>query len=250
METAHQTQSCDTFKIGPDRITLSGPNVIIDARHEMPDWQVREFSRIPIYFRDQKYFLRQKTPNKRPYAIRYLLEPWPKDNREIARSSLAYDEESVTRRESELRGGRIDEIIRVPLLLLYPFLGMLWSGTKQKLIRFGFVPRTITGLSIFFTLSLVVVQGTFAKLLIFTTLRSHQVVMGGMLRAFIGHEYVSLGPLQIRVLWLDVVLLLALLSDCVIRYSQHLREVESPWGFLEWLTCLLPRKKPVPITLR
>jgi hypothetical protein len=40
-----------------------------------------------------------------------------------------------------------------------------------------------------------------------------------------------------------VALFVFLVLDVIIRYSQHLREVDSPWGFLEWLTCLVRRKK-------
>src|SRR2546427_5407430 len=103
METALQSQAPETIKIGPDRVTLSGPQVIIDAAHEMADWKVREYARIPIYFRDEKYLLRQKTAAERPYAQRYVLEPWPADDRENPRSTLVYDEETVAQREAEIK---------------------------------------------------------------------------------------------------------------------------------------------------
>ena len=159
METAQQTQVPEMLKVGPDRVTFSGNQVLIDAAHEMADWKVREYARIPIYFRDQKYFLRQKTAAQRPYAQRYVLEPWPEDNQEMARSTLVYDEETVAQREAEINGGRIDDLARAALLLVYPLLGMLWSGTKEKLVRFGFVPRSITGVSIFASFALALLQG-------------------------------------------------------------------------------------------
>ena len=243
METAQQTQAPEMLKVGLDRVTFSGNQVLIDTAHEMADWKVREYARIPIYFRDQKYFLRQKTAAQRPYAQRYVLEPWPADNQEMARSTLVYDEDTVAQREAEIKGGRIDDLARAALLLVYPLLGMLWSGTKEKLVRFGFVPRSITGVSIFASFALALLQGAFAKLLIMSSLRSGHVVLGGMLRAFWGNDYLGFGAFQVRVLWLDCALFVLFLVDSIIRYSQHLRDVESPWGFAEWLTRLVPGNK-------
>lgn len=244
METTLTTPPpSETVKIGPDLVTISEQQVIIDAVHEMPDWQVREYARIPIYFRDKKYFLRQKGPAPKPYARRYILDPWPADDHQITRSSLTYDEETVAQREGGIRTDHVNDAVHAMLILFYPVLGFLWSKTKEKLPRFGFAPRPITAVSIFATFGLFLTQLAFAKLLMMTSLRTGQVVIGGMIRAFSDHEFLSLGPLQIRVLWLDVVLLVVLLLDCLIRYTQYLRDPESHWGFLEWLTCLRPGRK-------
>jgi len=59
METAQECPKTETIKVGPDQVTMEGKQVIIDARHLMPDWQVREYARIPVYFQEKKYFLRQ-----------------------------------------------------------------------------------------------------------------------------------------------------------------------------------------------
>jgi hypothetical protein len=244
METPPQSQASETIKVGPDLVTVTDREVIIDATHEMPDWQVRGFTRAPIYFRDKKYFLRQQEAGQRPYAVRYILDPWPEGYTQAVRSFFTYDEEAVAQREAGVKSGHIDDIGRAVLIIFYPLLGMLWSGTKEKLVRFGFVPRTITGVSIFVSFGLFLLQGVFAKLQIMTSLRTGKIVIGGMIRAFYGEDYLNLGLFDVRVLWLDVVVLVVVFLDVLIRYSQHLRgDEESPWGFAEWLTCLIPSRK-------
>jgi len=72
-------------------------------------------------------------------------------------------------------------------------------------------------------------------MLIFRSLRAHDVVIGGVLRAFIGEDYLSVGNYDISVLCLDIILLLLLVADVLVRYSHHLKDEEPYWGFLEWL---------------
>jgi len=242
METTNQSPATETIPVGPDLVTITGSQVTIDALHEMPDWQVRGFTRIPVYFGDRKYFLREKTEGQKPYAVRYFLEPWPDDYKQ-PKTFISYDEEAVAEREAAIKSGRVDDLGRAVLILLYPFLGMLWSRTKEKLVRFGFVSRSITGVSIFTTFGLMLLEGVFAKMLIMTSLRTGKIVIGGMVRAFAQSDYLNLGLFQIRLVWVDVALFVCLFLDCIIRYSQHLRDVESPWGFMEWITCLFRGKK-------
>jgi hypothetical protein len=233
-----------TITVGPDRVTVTDREVIIDATHEMPDWEVRDFTRAPIYFREKKYFLRRTEAGQRPYAVRYVLDPWPEAYSQTIRSFYTYDEEAVAQREATVKSGRVDDIGRAALIMFYPFLGMLWSGTKEKLIRFGFVPRSITGISIFVSFGLFLLQGVFAKVQIMTSLRTGKIVLGGMIRAFYGQDTLNLWLFDFPILWLDVALLVMLLLDVLIRYSQHLRgDEESPWGFGEWLICLVPGQK-------
>src|SRR5258706_16147856 len=125
MEEAQPPVKSETIKVGPDQVTITPTQVLIDARHIMADWQVREYARIPIYFRDKKYFLRQKIAGQKPYAMRYILEPWPEDNREIPRSTLDYNEEVVAAREGAIRGSHFEDVGRAALLLFFPFVGML-----------------------------------------------------------------------------------------------------------------------------
>src|SRR5262245_5579460 len=224
-------------------MTINGKQVTIDALHEMPDWQVREFARVPVYIEDWKFFLRERLPGKKPYAARYILERWPEDCKEPCKTFLSYDEAAVAEREASIKSGRTDDIGRAVLMLFYPVLGMLWSGTKEKLVRFGFVPRSITGISIFTTFGLMLLQAVFAKVLIFTSLRTGNIVLGGMIRAFANTDYLNLGFFQVRLLWMDVALFVCLLLDVIIRYSQHLRDAENGWGFMEWIKCLIRREK-------
>ena len=63
--------------IGRDHLTITADHVVIDAAREMPDWQVREFKRVPIFLGELKFFLRQKVQGAPPFAMRYLLERWP-----------------------------------------------------------------------------------------------------------------------------------------------------------------------------
>lgn len=235
----------EIINVGPDKLTITAQQVTIDAAHEMPDWEVREFSPIPIYLGDEKYFLRQRAPGERPYAMRYILEPWPDNRTTSATGWLTYDEETVAQRESAITKGRFEDVARAFLILFYPFLGLLWSGTKDKLARMGFVPRNLTGISIMLCFGVVLLDGVFAKMLLMGSMKTGTVAVGGIIRSFYGQDFFSLGALQIPVLWVDVALFVALVLDVLVRYSQHLREADSPWGFLEWL---VPRKKAQPTT--
>src|SRR5579864_2424192 len=69
-------QAAKELEIGPDKVTVTEDLVTIDAKHEMPDWKVRTFKVIPIYFEDKKYYLAEKRQGEKPYAVRYLLRPW------------------------------------------------------------------------------------------------------------------------------------------------------------------------------
>ena len=242
METKEQVGGQETVKIGPDVVTISGDRVTIDAKHAMADWQVREFSPMPIYFRDKKYLLVRKTEGQKPFAMRYILEPW-RDGTPAGNVTFSYDAETVAQREGAVRGGHVDDVGRAALIFLYPFLGLLWSGTKERLRRFGFDSRGITGISIFVVFGLVLLDLVFAKTLIFRSLKAGDVVIGGMLRAFSGIDAVELGPIAIQMLWLDILLLVLLFTDMLVRYSHHLRDEEPYWGFCEWITCLGSRKK-------
>lgn len=245
METIEQGAATETLKVGADVVTITGDRVTIDAKHAMPDWQVREFSPMPIYFRDKKYMLRRKIAGEKPFAIRYFLEPW-REGTPQGNCTFSYDEETVTQREAALRSGHVDDVGRAALVFLYPFLGLLWSRSKEKLRRFGFDPRTLTAVSIFVVFGLVLLELVFAKMLIFKSLKSGDVVIGGMLRAFTGVDALDFGFVVIQMLWFDIALFLLLLGDVLIRYSHHLHGEEPFWGFLEWLT-VRRRKSPINI---
>src|SRR5579872_4855079 len=244
MDAPGQSELTEVIKIGRDRITITGGQVIIDAAREMPDWKVREFNPLAVYFRGGKYVLRVRTAAEHPYAKRYILEPWTADSGEVARNFVTYDEEAVAEREGAVRSGRVDALVRAVLILFYPLLGLLWSNTKEKLNRFGFISRSLTGASIMMTFLLLLMEGVFAQILISASLRSGRLTIGGMLRAAYGHDELHLGPLSVRVVWLDAGLFVLMLLDCVIRYGQHLKnDDDPPWGFLEWMTGIFRRKE-------
>ena len=239
METIEQIEAKETVKIGPDVVTITGDKVVIDAKHEMPDWQVREYAPAPIYFRDKKYFLRRKVAGEKPFKVRYHMEPW-REGVAQGKVTFTYDAETVAQREGELRGGRLDDAGRAGLIFFYPVLGLLWSEPKEKLRRFGFDPRGVTGISIFLVFGIALLDLVFAKAMIFKGLKSGDVGIGGILKAFSGADYLAIGSLQIQMLWVDVVVFILLILDVLVRYSHHLKDEEPYYGFLEWL---FPRRK-------
>lgn len=240
MESAPPPTS-ETIQIGPDKVTV-GEEVIIEARHPFPDWQIREFRRNPILFQERKYYLRRKEAATQPYAIRYVLAPWDDSCSGGSGCEYAYDAEAVADRDHAVKNEHYEMVIRACLLLFYPLLGLLWSKTKDRLTRFCFVPRTITGVSVMFVFGLALLDGIFAKMLMVGSMRSGQLALGGIVRVFYGHDYINLFFCNLSVFWLDVVLFVLMVCDCVIRYGQHMGETQEPWGFLEWMKCFLPRK--------
>src|SRR5262245_5944757 len=91
--------SARVIQVGPDRVTISGSEVIIEAKRAMPDWEVRELNPIPLYFEDKKFFLVEKRKAAAPYAVRYLLHPWPEDQSIGTKLFYSYDAEAVAERE-------------------------------------------------------------------------------------------------------------------------------------------------------
>jgi len=228
METGTAPQ--ETLWVGKDQLTITGDYVIIDAAHEIDDWTVREFQRVPIFLGEFKFFLRQKTPGQRPFAMRYLLERWPDDAHfATAPVSFTYDEQFVAERDAEHGRLKRYENLGRGLMCLYPFLGFLWSGTKKKLVPAGFVPRSITGVSVFTCVCLLLLQGTFIRMRL------------GLFTLLFGKVH----RLEVGLLGLDYLLFAFMIVDIVLRFDQHLKNnTEFPWGFGEWLTKPF-RRKPI-----
>ena len=235
IETQSNPQSPRMLQIGPDRVTVADGEVTIHAKNRMPDWEVRDLNPIPIYFEDKKYDLVQAVKAEPPYAVRYLLHPWPEGHVSGAKAFWSYDQESVNEREASSRSGTRDEIIRMGLLPFYPFLGLLWSKMQERLERFGFVARNITGVSIFTVFCMAFAQGVFAVVMIQASVRSGKIMLGGMVRALVAENNLHVGPVSIPFALLDVLLLLACIADVLVRYSRYLREDQWNGGFLEWL---------------
>ena len=239
------TKSERVIRVGLDRVTVTDNEVVIEARHEMPDWKVQELNTPAVYFEDKKYFLADKGAAQPPYALRYVLRPWPEGKAANAKLFHTYDADAVWERDSSRRGEALNEVAWACLLPLYPFLGLLWSGSQQRLVRFGFVPRTITGVSIMVNFGLMLAQGAFMALLLFASARSGKMMIDGMIRAFMNQNYLQIGSVSVPVAVFDVLLGLVFLVDVCMRYSHFLREDQWTGGFFEWLVLRsLRRKKP------
>jgi hypothetical protein len=153
--------------------------------------------------------------------MRYILQRWPEDaDFDAAAFSFTYDEQFVAERDAEhARNARYEKLGRI-LICLYPLLGFLWSGTKKKLVPAGFIPRSITGVSIFTCICLLLLQGTFMRMRI----------------GFITLVFGNLSRLNFELLVADYVLFGLMLLDIIFRFDQHIKNVEYPWGFCEWIT--------------
>jgi hypothetical protein len=223
------------IRIGPDRVTITDNEVVVEAKHETNDWEVRTNNTPAIYFREKKYLLLEKGQAQPPYKIRYVLQPWPAGKIPNPKLFLTYGEDTVAERDSSRRGEALNSVVWVCLLPLYPFLGLLWSGTQQRLNRFGFVPRTITGLSIFTSFGMVLIQGVFVVVTINASMRFGKIMVGGIFGAMMGQASLHVGPVSIPVFPLDALLVLSCLVDLCVRYTRYLREDQWTGGFLEWL---------------
>jgi hypothetical protein len=174
-----------------------------------------------------------------------VMLPWPSDLTTCAKGFHSYDAETVAARDRQHKGGQRDDLVRALLLPLYPILGFLWSGSQKRLARFGFAPHSISGVSIFTSFCLLFAQGVFAVVLINTSIRTGKIVVGGFISAMASGHPLRLGPISIPVMLFDVALLIALMADVAIRYTEYLREDEWAGGFLEWL-----KPRPIGDTLK
>jgi len=235
---AEQVENTDVrlIRIGPDQVAVSESKLVIDARHEMPEWEVHRGLRPPsVYFEDQRWLLIDKLPGEKPYAFRYVLKPWPPGKESNPNQFFDYNLEAVKERDAGVRGDLSDTLIWTALLPLYPFLGLLWSRTQERLVRFGYIPRTLTGISIFATFCFIFAQLVMTAVMLNGSARSGQMMIGGIIVALSGHNYLPLGPVHFPLGILDAFFLLAGGADMALRYTHFLRETEWTGGFLEWL---------------
>lgn len=205
-----------SLQIGSDQVTFESDCVIIHATESM-DWPIREFCKVPIWFRDQKYYLRSKQTGQPPHAMIYELAPWPADLHDQSPKHITYDESYVTERNRLAGSVRKHDRAYYILVLFYPLLGLAWSGFKNRtLARCGFDPQSITSASIFLIFSLCVLETVFV----------------GWLRAgFFAYLFHSA-----TIVAVDWILLLLFGFDSVIRYARLLRDdMDKRWGFCEWL---------------
>lgn len=201
--------------IGPDQVFIEDDAIVILARHEIRDWQVREFARQAIFLQGNKYFLRRRVRVRPPFAFRYELSPWPEDYREPLRESFVYDEAFVRERDRHAGREQVHIVVWYILVPLSPLLGLCWSRFKERVLQpAGFPAISITSASTMFTFLVAIAYGI-----------------------WLGY----LGGWTVRgcVLWL------VLLLDCGVRYGQVIRGDDVPDGFLEWaFRPLLRLRKP------
>ena len=209
------------MNIGRDEVCFKGECVVIHAAEAM-DWPVREFCKVPIWFQGRKYYLRSKRSGEQPRPILYELWPWPSDLHEASPHAVVYDEAYVLERDEGAARTRRYQRVYLALLPFYPFLGLLWSGFKDRVLSpLGLEPGSITKTSIVLTFNLFVVEGIFVGWL-----------AGGILTYFLGRP--ALRPV-------DWVLMLLLGADSAMRFGQTIKlDVRQHWGFCEWLW---PRKR-------
>lgn len=205
----------DSVEFGADRVVVRGGGVVIYAAREMEDWQVREFCRIPVFFRGRKYYLKRRSRVDPPYVMAYELELWPTEFQGESTLSITYDERHVAQRDRQAKSEGRDEIVHAALLTVYPLLGFFWSDFKDhKLERFGFHPRSITEASLYVQLAFVVCEVVFLVL-----------VHTGFFDAVLHRAGTPV----------DVLLLLLCVVDALVRGNQVFRGEERPDGFLEWV---------------
>ncbi len=211
------------LEVGPDKVHLIGNEVTVFAMRAIPDWTLREFCRVPIYFQGNKYYLLRKTPGPRPYAMHYQLAPWHPDLGTESGRSIEYNEEYVAQREAQFRSDRREEHMHPALMCLYPLLGICWSRFKVRALGpRGFEPLSITGASV---------------MLLFACWMAESVFV-----LYFHLGFLALIFSRVWLLWVDRLLFVLLPIDCAIRYGKVLEGSESPPGFLEWAWRIVARK--------
>src|SRR6266478_6201505 len=204
------------MNIGPDEVAFEGERVIIRAAGPM-DWPVREFCKVPILFQGRKYYLRESRKTKQLRPVVYELWPWPADLHEASPCTVVYDAAYAVERDKAAAKARRLHRIYLALIPLYPFLGLLWSGFKSRVLSpVGFEPGSITKISIRLTFNLFIAEGIFVGWL-----------AGGILTYFLGWPTMRL---------VDCAVTLVLGVDSAMRFGQSLKfDVDEHWGFCEWL---------------
>lgn len=214
-DCANQTEATQ-ITVGPDLVEIGERTVTIFAMRPMPEWTVREFCIVPIFFRDHKFYLKRKSPGPAPYAFQYELAPWFPQLGTESTLKIVYDEDYVAERDQHVRAVRRQDHLHSALFAIYPFLGFCWSGFKERVLGpIGFEPVDITEASIMIEFGFFLAEAVFAF-----------YFHAGFLGVMFGR----------RLLFgLDLAFLLLLPFDCGIRYGRIIRGDSCPIGFLEWL---------------
>src|SRR5690349_21142708 len=124
MQTTQDMQPDTELMVGTDRVVFEGDLVVIHATEAM-DWRIREFCKVPIWFGDQKYYLRSKRTGQPPRGVIYDLAPWPADfHGGEAPTSIRYNEDYVIARNRLAGSVRTHDRFYTVLIPFYPFLGL------------------------------------------------------------------------------------------------------------------------------
>lgn len=202
--------------VGVDLVHVTDEKVIVFARHEMPDWTVREFCRVPIHFRGHKFYLLRKLPGALPYAFRYELAMWHSGLGMESNRPIYYDEDYVAERDQDAGIFKKREHLHSALFALYPFLGFCWSGFKERVLGpIGFDPVDITDASVMLAFGFFMLDAVFVCYFNY-----------GFLAVVFSREWL---------LPLDRILFVLVPLDCAMRFGRIIRGDSVPAGFLEWV---------------
>jgi hypothetical protein len=128
-------------------IWFCNERVVMDSVFPLPDLTLREFARPRISFEGKSYYVSEKSQSSgRPAVYRYVLTPWPKNDQSITRP-IVLDEDYFRGTVEGRRRSRLESAAFKALVVLYPFLGFLWSPQKRWLNRIGFESHAISSLS-------------------------------------------------------------------------------------------------------
>jgi hypothetical protein len=191
------------------QIWFCGDQVVLDSLVALPDLQLREFARPRITFGDACYYLSERSQSgARPVVYRYVLSPWPKNDQSVTRSIVLdadYFQEIMARR----RRARLENVAFKALVVLYPFLGFLWSPQKRALNRIGFESHSISSMSAYTGFVIGFSFGVFLVIFEFGTKSFSATLAMGMV---------------------------AFMVDAVARFDRLLAGKDQiPPGFFEWL---------------
>jgi len=218
------TTHCGTRVWGTDRIVPRGDKLVVYSSVDMHDWQVRRYRRPAIIVDGVTYFVAKKEAGENK-EVRYVLEPWPENFRDLAGRRIHYDEEYVRARDAARAEMRRRDLVYSLLLALKPLIGLMPSAAKLRIeAEFGISARSATFFSLWLEvcifLGLGVLVSAFAYAGMYALAASGTIV----------GPYLLLGLIVVEA---------ALLIDLIMRYSSYLQEDLSPCGFYEWI---LPRR--------
>jgi len=202
-----------SFQMGRDRVQRAGTSLTIISTVDMPEWEVREFRRVAVWFGGTRYELSGRSRGGAG-RIHYRLDPWPDDPTERPGAEVFYDRDYVAQRDRLLEVRRRLGVAGALLLPVHPLLGFLWYPTKERLqLTLGVEPDRVTRWSLFLEYLVLLVLGA--------------------LNIIARHAPLGLTD------GLLVVFILVLVPDAIMRWS--LGHDGFPAGFYEWL---VRRRRP------